>query len=150
MASYDFKCGSCTDVKERSFPIGEAPRIHACEFCGGIAQLVIGAQVQIAPSALETKGAAVRHTNLADKRLDSDRTAYKRMRDRGLQPKTVGGSSRLENEVGDNVDIEWQEKIQPLAPKEPWKVTKERVQEGIQLSNESTVSPAELGEWRKK
>lgn len=148
MPGYDFKCGSCLIVDEKSFPIGEAPRILACQYCGGIAQLVIGSQVQIAPSALEGKGAEVRATNAKDFALDKDRYAYKRMRDRGLQPKTVGGSSRLENEVGDNVDIEWKPRLKDVG-EGSWESKKERVKEGMQLSKEAGFTTDDVKKWDK-
>lgn len=41
-----------------------------------------------------------------DQHLGPDRDAYKRMRRRGLQPPSVGGSARLEDQVGDQLDID--------------------------------------------
>jgi predicted nucleic acid-binding Zn ribbon protein len=136
MPLYLFRCSSCLDETEFEFPIGTARRLMGCNECGGRAQLVIGAGVQIAPSALEGKGAAVRASNGKDRELDKDMGSYKRMRGRGLQPSQIDGASKLENEVNDGFDIAYKQRLQAVKKKhgmhEPWQATKERVQEGMQ------------------
>lgn len=132
MSSYDFRCGSCKDVTERDYPIGTAPRLVGCKECGGRAQLVIGAGVQIAPSALEGKGAEVRRINGKDAVLRKDLDSYKRMRGHGLQPERIDGAAKLENEVGDSFDLTWKGRLEHLAPTEPWESIKQRAQEGME------------------
>lgn len=108
-------------------------------------QLVIGAGVNIAPSALEGKGAQVRHINTKDERLDADMPAYKRMRQRGLQPRQVDGARLVENEVQDNFDITHRHRLEVVKAKneikEPWESTKQRAQEGMQAAKEGGWSP---------
>jgi len=147
MPAYDYKCGSCLIVDERIFSIGEAPRIFACQWCGGIQQLVIGAGVQIAPSALEGKGAQVRATNLGDRRLEKDRDAYRRLRDRGIQPDTVGGSAKVETWADDQMDVTWRPRLKGLS-KDPWKSVKQRVKEGTQISKEAGMTTEDVKSWK--
>jgi len=138
MAQYVFRCGSCDAERDLDYPIGEQPRLVRCPVlkCGGTAQQVIGAGVQIAPSALETKGAAVRKTNEKDRALSADMTSYKRMRGRGLQPEHIDGASKVENECADSFDLTYKARLQGALKKagvnEPWESTKARVQEGME------------------
>ena len=139
MPSYVFRCGSCKDEQDHDYTIGNAPRILICAHCGGVAQLVIGAGVQIAPSALETKGAHVRHTVRSDAQLFKDREAYQRMRRRGIQPDHVDGSARLEDSVGDTFDATYGTRFARLS-KDPWHVTKRRIQEGLAAVEEAKMT----------
>lgn len=132
MSSYDYRCFSCKDETERDYPIGTAPRLLGCEECGGRSQLVIGAGVQIAPSALEGKGAKVRQLNGKDRALRADMDSYKRMRYRGLQPERIDGASKIENEVNDSFDIVYKDRLTKVAPTEPWDSIKQRAQEGLE------------------
>lgn len=145
MPSYEYRCGSCRNAYDHVFTIGEAPRILVCDDCGGITQLVIGAGVQIAPSALEGKGAKVRDALSKDATLDRDLDAYKRMRHRGLQPESINGSSRQENEVGDNFDLtlgaRLKKGLKRFGAKESYETTKRRVREGQQAAAESGWDP---------
>lgn len=138
MTTYLYRCASCGTEVDRDYPIGTAARTGRCPVsaCGGTTRQVIGVGVNIAPSALENKGAQVRHINGKDRLLDADMTAYKRMRNRGLKPDRIDGSSQLEERVDDNVDITYKERLTKLAPKEPWSSTRERVLEGMALAKE--------------
>lgn len=145
--SYVYRCGSCGIEEEKPFPIGEAPRILACQFCGGIEQLVIGAGVQIAPSALENKGASVRSIDANDRQLDTDRTAYKRLRDRGIQPDTVGGAAKVETWAEDQMDVTWKPRLEGLS-KDKWSSVKQRVKEGTQISKEAGMTTEDVKSWK--
>src|SRR5689334_891895 len=105
MALYRYRCLSCDFPVEIERPIGEQPRILRCAHCGGTAQQVLGVGLMIGAGALPNKRAGVLATTRKDKTLDSDLGAYKRMRDRGIQPKHIDGASKIENEVGDNFDV---------------------------------------------
>lgn len=134
MPRYEFACGSCKDRTERDFPIGTAPRLVVCEPCGGAALLVIGAGVQIAPSALEGKGANVREIKSKDRALDGDMGAYKRMRKRGLQPERIDGAAHVENTVADGFDIKYKERLSKVAPDEKWESVRARAIEGLEAA----------------
>jgi hypothetical protein len=97
----------CGETFELERPIGTAQRMTRCS-CGDTARLVIGEGVNIAPSALETKGARVREIDNTEAGWSKDMAAYKRMRDRGMQPQAIDGSARLEDSVGDQLDVELQ------------------------------------------
>jgi hypothetical protein len=123
MPIYEYRC-AC-NVTLRPFPIGEAPRTIRCPRCGDTIPLVIGAGVNIAPSALENKGTDVRTANEREAVMDVDRSAYRRMRLAGKQPPHVHGSAELENRVDDQFDID-NGHLYRYAPKE---TIKEMVEE---------------------
>src|SRR5689334_9034185 len=106
MPSYEYRCRDCLHSDGYEFSIGQAPRHLPCR-CGKTADLVIGAGVQIAPSALETKGAAARQAGEREKRWNADTDAYRRMRHKGMQPKGVDGAAALEDKVGDQIDVDY-------------------------------------------
>lgn len=112
MPEYVFECGHCGERHEETFPIGTAPSATGCD-CGKTAVLVIGAGVNIAPSALEARGAQARMTNEMEARWQKDMPAYKRMRNRGMQPKQIDGSADLENTVNDQLDIDMKDLTPP-------------------------------------
>lgn len=147
MTTYEYRCGSCRDETDRDFPMGDAPRLVRCESasCGGTMQQVIGRGVQIAVSALENKGAAVRHILTKDDQLDADMPAYKRMRQRGIQPKQIDGARFVENEVNDTFDVTYRPRLEAVKEKhgikEPWESTRERAREGLEAAKESGWSP---------
>lgn len=128
MATYEYRCAECGRNAEQEWAIGSAPREGSC-YCGGSLRLVIGAGVQIAPSALENKGGEVRQIDATEKQWDKDMPAYKRMRDRGMQPRAIDGSARLEDRVEDQLDVNYD------ALKSEG-VTRERVIEGTQQAAE--------------
>jgi hypothetical protein len=135
---YTFRCMSCDAERDLDYPMGEQPRLVRCPVtkCGGTAQQVIGAGVQIAPSALEAKGAEVRKSNRKERALAADMGSYKRMRRRGLQPERIDGASKIEDEVHDSFDVAYKSRLQGALKKagvtEPWETTKTRVQEGLE------------------
>jgi putative FmdB family regulatory protein len=146
MPTYEYRCGSCLDEQDFEFDMGTAPRLVPCDECGGRMQQVIGAGVNIAPSALESKGAGVRALESKDDALGADLTAYKRMRLRGLQPQKIDGAHLIENEMGDNFDVTYKDRLTKAAPDEPYESTKQRVREGMQEIRENPQST----EWLKK
>lgn len=101
MAVYEYEC--YCGLTEREFPLGEARPTIRCEH-GHLARRHYS-MPQIAPSALEHKGAQARTKNMVDREWDKDRPAYKRMRDRGLHPKHIRGSAALEDKVDSDTDI---------------------------------------------
>src|SRR5882724_10572789 len=111
MPSYEYRCTKCRTEQDVPFEIGEAPRTQPCPRCGQTAHLVIGAGVQIAPSALETKGQNARDLVATEKRWDQDMPAYKRMRNRGLQPRGIDGAALLEDKVDDQRGIDYEKLI---------------------------------------
>lgn len=147
MPTYAFRCGSCRTETDLTFDIGTAPRLVTCETerCGGTMQLLIGHGVQIAPSALESKGAAVRHILTKDDALESDMPAYKRMRQRGIQPRQIDGARFVENEVNDNFDVTYKQRLEIVKEKhgisEPWESTRERAREGMEAAQEAGWAP---------
>lgn len=53
-----------------------------------------------------TRGAVVAETNQREKRWNKDMPAYKRLRQQGLQPRNIDGSSLLENHATERWQIE--------------------------------------------
>ena len=106
MPSYTYRCSEHGDY-EQDFPIGMATRMDLCPLCDAPTELVIGAGVQIAPSALESRGEQVRQMNQTEDQWSTDMAAYRRMRAKGLQPPSMDGAARLESEAGDQTDIDW-------------------------------------------
>lgn len=64
----------------------------------------------------------------ADRQLAKDRDAYKRLRNDGLQPKSLDGSSTLESTVNSQFDID----LGRVIPKEE----RSRVEEGMAMVRE--------------
>ena len=104
MPEYAYRC-DCGIESAHTYDIGTAPRQAECPVCARPADLVIGAGVQIAPSALETKGHVVRIQEEMEDRWGKDMPAYRRMRNAGMQPKGIDGCAKLENEVGGQLEI---------------------------------------------
>ena len=106
MVTYRYRCAACgEDQIEGDFPIGTAPRGFPCD-CGMMADLLIGADVQIAPSALEARGEHVRLLAEKEARWHKDMPAYKRLRHRGVQPNQIDGSAELEDRVSTQIEYE--------------------------------------------
>lgn len=129
MPLYAFRCEPCGVQREELHPIGEAPRTSHCHVCGFDTRLVIGAGVQIAPSALEGKGQQVRDSNATEARWQKDMPAYKRMRKRGMQPASIDGAAALEDTCHDQLDVEYGRLYSEG-------VTRERVIEGKEQADE--------------
>lgn len=130
MAHYAYLCGSCGSQDDREFHIGTALRTTRCPECAGIMRLRIGVGVNVAASALENKGVTIRDADAREKRWDTDIPAYRRMRHKGMQPKGIDGSARLENEVGDQFDIHYQGVQQRTG------ASRERLMEGVEQAAE--------------
>lgn len=128
MPFYAYRCPHCGIEGDYEFRIGCAPRVLSCD-CGEFAEHVIGAGVQIAPSALETKGADARAGNEREGRWNRDMPAYARMRAKGMQPKQIDGSARLEDQVGDQLDIDHKNLLDTG-------VSRERIIEGTEQAKE--------------
>ena len=128
MPDYEYRCGSCEDTEDFWFKMGQAPRILTCDRCGGIAQLVIGAGVQIGPLTAEAR--------TDQQKYDREADAYKRLRDRGLQPEHVVGSSKVEDTCADAFDITYRHRLEPVAPKEKWSSIRERVRDGMEAAKQ--------------
>jgi len=128
MATYEYRCGSCEETEDFEFSMGKAPRILVCDDCGGIAQLVIGAGVQIGPLTMEAR--------TEQQKYDQEAEAYKRLRDRGMQPEHVVGSRQVEDTCEDAFDITYKHRLQPVAPKEPWRAIRERVRDGMEAARD--------------
>jgi hypothetical protein len=62
--------------------------------------------LNVGAGALETKGVEVRATDAREKKLSKDLDAYQRLRDNGLQPRNIDGSSDLESKVNSQWDID--------------------------------------------
>lgn len=90
--------------------------------------------LNIGAGAKEVRGAAVREMDAKDKALDKDLASYKRLRNNGLQPKSIDGSSQVEQVVTSQFDID----LGHVVPKE----FKTRVQEGFALAKDMEALPS--------
>jgi hypothetical protein len=104
MAVYIFQCKICRDEIEEAYPIGTARSMRRCA-CGGQMVKVLGRGMAIHSDALPNKLHGVHASNVREREWDKSMPAYKRMRDRGLQPPSIESATALENEVGDQTDI---------------------------------------------
>lgn len=84
--------------------------------------------VNIGASALEVRGASVREQNAKDKALSKDLDGYRQMRDGGLQPKAIDGSSEVVKRVNSQFDID----LGRVVPKNE----ESRVREGFAYAEE--------------
>lgn len=62
--------------------------------------------LNIGAGALENKGAGVRREDAREKQLDKDLRGYREMRDGGLQPQRIDGSSEVVKTVNSQFDID--------------------------------------------
>lgn len=62
--------------------------------------------LNIGAGALENKGAGVRREDAREKQLDKDLRGYREMRDGGLQPRMIDGSSEVVKTVNSQFDID--------------------------------------------
>ena len=142
MTSYQYRCMSCDLPIEIERPIGEAPNIVRCAHCGGTAKQVLGVGLMIGAGALPNKRAGVIRTTKKDAALDDDLGAYKRMRDRGIQPKNIDGASKVENEVQDTFDVEYGKFYHHADSREQ---ARERIREG--LNDAKDIAEATGNDW---
>ena len=130
MPAYSYECPDCHNIIDRITPIGEASRTTDC-VCGGHANIRIGIGVQVAPSALENKGESVREINSRERHWNVDMPAYKRMRNKGMQPNHIDGSAVLENQVGSQFDVQYKRLLDQG-------ITRERIRESEEQAREIT------------
>ena len=96
MPRYDDRCTQCNNVEEIILGFNDEHSFH-CVYCGrAMIKLISG--VNIAPSATPSRNSVIdlEATKKADKAKDADMSAYKRLRQNGLQPKSINGSAHLE------------------------------------------------------
>lgn len=110
MPGYSFRCSSCNRDTVAEYPMGESPRIIKCE-CGRPSRRVIGEGVYIAAAARPSTKPHVLDAVRRDRRLAADAPAYKRMRNRGLQPNSIDGCAQLEDKVGSQDEIDYSRAI---------------------------------------
>lgn len=143
--SYAYKCGSCSLEVEREAPMGEAPKIVRCPDCQGTAVQVLGRGLRIGAGALPTKRAGVIRDLDKESALSADMGAYKRMRERGIQPKQIDGASVVEDHVADTFDCEYGKFYGRAKTRDE---ARERIRSGL---NEASELAEESGNaWLKK
>ena len=106
MPRYDYKCNRCDNVEEIIHGFNYEHSFH-CVYCGrAMIKLISG--VNIAPSAMPSRNSVIdlEATKKADKAKDADMSAYKRLRQNGLQPKSINGSAHLEKHAETKSEIQ--------------------------------------------
>ena len=96
MPRYDYRCTQCGNVEEIIHGFNDEHSFH-CVTCGrAMSKLISG--VNIAPSATPSRNSVIdlEATKKAEKAKDADMSAYKRLRQSGLQPNSINGSAHLE------------------------------------------------------
>ena len=106
MPRYDYKCTQCGNVEEIIHGFNDEHSFH-CVTCGrAMSKLISG--VNIAPSAMPSRNSVIDldATKKAEKAKDADMSAYKRLRQSGVQPKTINGSAHLEKHAETKSEIQ--------------------------------------------
>ena len=106
MPRYDYRCTQCDSVEEIIHGFNDEHSFH-CVYCGrAMIKLISG--VNIAPSAMTSRNSVIdlEATKKADKAKDADMSAYKRLRQNGLQPKSINGSAHLEKHAETKSEIQ--------------------------------------------
>ena len=106
MPRYDYRCTQCGNVEEIIHGFNDGHSFH-CVTCGrAMSKLISG--VNIAPSAMPSRNSVIDldATKKAEKAKDADMSAYKRLRQSGLQPKTINGSAHLEKHAETKSEIQ--------------------------------------------
>ena len=106
MPRYDYRCTQCNNVEEIIHGFNDEHSFH-CVTCGrAMTKLISG--VNIAPSATPSRSSVIdlEATKKADKAKDADMSAYKRLRQNGLQPKSINGSAHLEKHAETKSEIQ--------------------------------------------
>jgi hypothetical protein len=62
--------------------------------------------VQVAPSATPSRSPGIQSHKQAERALDDDLGAYKRLRDQGLNPKSTNGAAQLEKRAESSFEVE--------------------------------------------
>ncbi len=106
MPRYDYKCKRCGNVEEIIHGFDIEHSFH-CVKCGKeMIKLISG--VNIAPSAMPSRNSVIDldATKKAEKAKDADMSAYKRLRESGVQPKSINGSAHLEKHAETKNEIQ--------------------------------------------
>ena len=106
MPRYDYRCTQCGNVEEIIHGFNDEHSFH-CVTCGkAMTKLISG--VNIAPSATPSRNSVIDldATKKAEKAKDADMSAYKRLRESGVQPKSINGSSHLEKHAETKNEIQ--------------------------------------------
>ena len=106
MPRYDYKCKRCENVEEIIHGFDIEHSFH-CVKCGKeMIKLISG--VNIASSAMPSRNSVIDldATKKAEKAKDADMSAYKRLRESGVQPKSINGSSHLEKHAETKNEIQ--------------------------------------------
>ena len=106
MPRYDYKCKQCGNIEEIIHGFNDGHSFH-CVTCGrAMTKLISG--VNIAPSATPSRNSVIdlEATKKAEKAKDADMSAYKRLRQNGLQPKSINGSAHLEKHAETKSEIQ--------------------------------------------
>ena len=106
MPRYDYRCTQCNNVEEIIHGFNDEHSFH-CVYCGrAMIKLISG--VNIAPSATPSRNSVIdlEATKKAEKAKDADMSAYKRLRQSGVQPKSINGSAHLEKHAETKNEIQ--------------------------------------------
>ena len=106
MPRYDYRCTQCNNVEEIIHGFNDEHSFH-CVYCGrAMIKLISG--VNIAPSAMPSRNSVIDldATKKAEKAKDADMSAYKRLRQSGVQPKSINGSAHLEKHAKTKSEIQ--------------------------------------------
>ena len=106
MPRYDYRCTQCGNVEEIIHGFNDEHSFH-CVTCGrAMTKLISG--VNIAPSATPSRNSVIDldATKKAEKAKDADMSAYKRLRQSGVQPKSINGSAHLEKHAETKNEIQ--------------------------------------------
>ena len=106
MPRYDYKCKRCGHVEEIIHGFDIEHSFHCVECGKEMTKLISG--VNIAPSAMPSRNSVIDldATKKAEKAKDADMSAYKRLRESGVQPKSINGSSHLEKHAETKNEIQ--------------------------------------------
>jgi putative FmdB family regulatory protein len=106
MPRYDYRCTQCGNVEEIIHGFNDEHSFH-CVTCGRAMSKLISS-VNIAPSATPSRNSVIdlEATKKAEKAKDADMSAYKRLRQSGLQPKSINGSAHLEKHAETKSEIQ--------------------------------------------
>ena len=106
MPRYDYRCTQCNNVEEIIHGFNDEHSFH-CVYCGrAMIKLISG--VNIAPSAMPSRNSVIDldATKKAEKAKDADMSAYKRLRQSGVQPKSIYGAAHLEKHAETKSEIQ--------------------------------------------
>lgn len=103
MPTYLYRCQGCDEEFEVWQSIRSEPGAdHTC----GHAAVRIFTAPRISVAATPSKAAVARDAVAREGRWDKDMPAYKRLRDNGLQPKSIDGCAELETRATTKTEVE--------------------------------------------